>query len=268
MPCKMPSHTPKEPTMRTLIAALTAVVLAVFSPSSLVAQQGASGQGASKDAPLHERVTSPNYDLAAQWTSREGRASWCSTPASRRGGSRRAIGSGTRIRRAKAGEFSLVDPIKKTKAPLFDHAKMAATLTSITRIPYDAQHLPFTTVRFVKKDTAFEFDVQVPADAKIATPPKRDTTTEQGGAAAGQQGRRASTGRSRPAADEPQQRGAQRRRRARAAAQPDAALRVRPRDRAGHASSTTTRRSRGRRAGRRSRPTARPWSSRARTTSS
>ena len=41
-------------------------------------------------------------------------------------------------------------------------------LTSITRIPYDAQHLPFTTVRFVKNDTAFEFDVQVPANASVA----------------------------------------------------------------------------------------------------
>ena len=60
---------------------------------------------------------------------------------------------------------------------------MAATLTSITRLPYDAQHLPFSNVRFVKKDTAIEFDVQVPADAVIAAPPKRDTTTEQPAAA-------------------------------------------------------------------------------------
>ena len=40
---------------------------------------------------------------------------------------------------------------------------MAAALTSITRIPYDAQNLPFSTVRFVKKDAAFEFNFQVPA---------------------------------------------------------------------------------------------------------
>jgi hypothetical protein len=43
--------------------------------------------------------------------------------------------------------------VPRQQTPLFDHARMAATLTSITRIPYDAQHLPFTTVRFVKKDT-------------------------------------------------------------------------------------------------------------------
>ncbi|MGH9385186.1 MAG: DPP IV N-terminal domain-containing protein, partial [Vicinamibacterales bacterium] len=86
-------------------------------------------------------------------------------------------------------KFSLVDPIKRTKAPLFDHAKLAATLTSITRIPYDAQHLPFSTVQFVKKDTAFAFDVRVPADANIAVPPKRETTEQSGAAQGVKQGR-------------------------------------------------------------------------------
>ena len=38
----------------------------------------------------------------------------------------------------------IVDPIKKTKTPLFDNAKMAAQLTRILRTPYDAQHLPIT----------------------------------------------------------------------------------------------------------------------------
>ena len=78
--------------------------------------------------------------------------------------------------------FMLVDPVKKTKAPLFDHAKMAAALTTITRIPYDAQHLPFTQVRFIKNDAAFEFEVQVPRDAVIpTTKPKAITTDQQGG---------------------------------------------------------------------------------------
>jgi len=43
-------------------------------------------------------------------------------------------------RRARAAS-SMCRSIKKSKAPLFDHAKMAATLTSITREPYDSQHL-------------------------------------------------------------------------------------------------------------------------------
>ncbi len=40
----------------------------------------------------------------------------------------------------------IVDPVKKTKTPLWDNAKIAAQLTRILRTPYDAQHLPITTL--------------------------------------------------------------------------------------------------------------------------
>jgi dipeptidyl-peptidase 4 len=51
--------------------------------------------------------------------------------------------------------FYIVDPVKKTKAPLFDNAKMAAMLTEITRTPHDAHHLPIRTVKFTKNDSEF-----------------------------------------------------------------------------------------------------------------
>ena len=95
----------------------------------------------------------------------------------------------------------LVDPVKRTKAPLFDHARMAAALTTLTGIPYDAQHLPFTQVRFIRNDAAFEFDVQVPRDAVIpTTKPKAITTEEQGARGNGTDvaGRRAAAGAARP----------------------------------------------------------------------
>jgi dipeptidyl-peptidase-4 len=139
----------------------------------------------------------PNYDLAAQWTSQKvGKLVFDTsvTPRWLETSDRFWYAYQTREGR----RFNLVDPVKKTKAQLFDHAKMAASLTSITRIPYDAQHLPFTSVRFVKNDTAFEFDVSVPADASINTPPKRPITTEQGSKGPGED-----------ALDEPQQRGGQ-----------------------------------------------------------
>ncbi len=63
--------------------------------------------------------------------------------------------------------FMLVDPVKKTKAPIFDVSKMAAMLTLITRTPYDAQHLPIRTIKFVKNDTVVQFDIQVEKDADI-----------------------------------------------------------------------------------------------------
>src|SRR4029079_636937 len=98
--------------------------------------------------------------------------------------------------------FYIVDPLKKAKAPLFDPAKMAATLTSITRQPYDAQHLPFSNLKFAKNDSVFEFEVQVPRDADVVTTKKKITTTPPAGggddpASAGevpQQGRGAGPG--------------------------------------------------------------------------
>lgn len=63
--------------------------------------------------------------------------------------------------------FMLVDPVKKTKVPLFDVSKMAAMLTLITRTPYDAQHLPIRTIKFAKNDTVIQFDLQVDKDADI-----------------------------------------------------------------------------------------------------
>src|SRR5690348_16882659 len=42
---------------------------------------------------------------------------------------------------SRGRHFYIVDPAKKSKAPVFDNAKMAAMLTGITSIPYDSQHL-------------------------------------------------------------------------------------------------------------------------------
>ena len=74
----------------------------------------------------------------------------------------------------------LVDPLKRTKAPLWDNAKMAAMLTNITRIPYDSQHLPITpaTMKWVKNDTAIRFELEVPKDADIVGEKKQKPEAE------------------------------------------------------------------------------------------
>ena len=122
-----------------------------------------------------ESATTPNYDLAAQWTSQKVSKLVFDTSVAARW-----LETSDRFwytyRTREGRKFVIVDPVKRTKAPLFDHAKLAATLTTITGIPYDAQHLPFSNGRFVRKDTAFEFDVVVPADTRIITPPRRETT--------------------------------------------------------------------------------------------
>ncbi len=47
-------------------------------------------------------------------------------------------------------QFMLVDPVKKTRLPAFDHAKVAAALATATGAPVDGTHLPFTTITFTK----------------------------------------------------------------------------------------------------------------------
>ena len=44
---------------------------------------------------------------------------------------------------------------------------MAAQLTRILLAPYDAAHLPIKTIKFIKKDTAIQFEVEVPKDNDV-----------------------------------------------------------------------------------------------------
>src|SRR5262249_34998290 len=64
-------------------------------------------------------------------------------------------------------KFYVVDPAKKTKAYVFDAVKLASSLTTATGLPYDSQHIPITTIRYVKNDTTIQFDLNVPRDAVI-----------------------------------------------------------------------------------------------------
>ncbi len=126
----------------------------------------------------------PNYELASAWTSQKVSKlvfDTAVTPRWLETSDRFWYSYQTREGR----KFFIVDPVKRTRAPLFDHAKMAAALTTITRIPYDVQHLPFTQVRFIRNDSAFEFEVQVPRDASILTKPKPITTDGEKGSGRG-----------------------------------------------------------------------------------
>jgi dipeptidyl-peptidase-4 len=134
-------------------------------------------------------VVKPNYDLASQWTSEKvGKILFDTavTPRWFEAGDRFWYTYQTHDGR----RFSVVDPAKKSKAPLFDHAKMAATLTQMIGQPYESAHLPFSTVRFVKKEAAFQFDIPVPRTLTINAKPiaKPKTTTSPIDDAADQDG--------------------------------------------------------------------------------
>jgi dipeptidyl aminopeptidase/acylaminoacyl peptidase len=107
-----------------------------------------------------------NYDLASRWTpAKVGKLVFDTSVAPH------WLETGDRFwysyETAQGRKWSIVDPAARTKKPLFDNAKMAAQLTRILLVPYDAQHLPIKTIKFVKKDTAIQFEVEVPKDNDI-----------------------------------------------------------------------------------------------------
>ncbi len=123
------------------------------------------------------KVSKANYELAARWTpAKVGKLVFDTavTP--------HWLDSGDRFwytfENTKGRKFWLVDPVKKTRTYVFDPVKLAASLTTATGIPYDSQHLPITTLRFVKNETTIQFEINVPRDAVI--PGEKKTTAATG----------------------------------------------------------------------------------------
>lgn len=130
-------------------------------------------------APADTRVTRANYDLASRWTTAKITKlvfDTAVTPHWLETGDRFWYSYET----SQGEKWWLVEPAKKAKTPLFDNAKMAAQLTGLTRIPYEAQHLPINTIKFIKNDTAFQFDANVPIDAEIPGVKKYEPPTRGG----------------------------------------------------------------------------------------
>ena len=73
----------------------------------------------------------------------------------------------------------MVDPARRTKTPLFDNAKLAAQLSTLTNFPYDAQHLPIRELKLSKQDAALQFYIEVTKDAVIPNETKKAETNEE-----------------------------------------------------------------------------------------
>jgi dipeptidyl-peptidase 4 len=146
-----------------------------------------------QDVPKDAAKVIPNYELASRWTSSKitNKLIFSSsvTPTWFASGDRFWYPYAT----SKGQRWMLVDTVKKSKAPLFDVAYMAAQLTNIVRIPFDSAHLPTTGLKLIKKDTALQFELNVPLETKIPglvekTEEKKDTGTTtqiEGGRGAG-----------------------------------------------------------------------------------
>ena len=122
----------------------------------------------------------PNYDLASRWmAAKVGKVVFDTSVAPRWAETSDRFWYA--FETAQGRKFMLVDPLKRTKAPLWDNAKMAAMLTNITRIPYESQHLPITpaTMKWVKNDTAIRFELEVPKDAEIVGEKKQEASSKK-----------------------------------------------------------------------------------------
>jgi len=175
--------------MKMLVRVVFVLVLAV----SAVPMAAPNLFGLRSDAPdavaQSRELPKANYDLASRWTSAKvGKYVFSTsvTPHWLEFSDRFWYDYETPAGR----KWWIVDPIKKAKTPLFDNAKMAAQLTRILRTPYDAQHLPITTVRFIDNDTKIRFSVSLPRDAKVETATGAEITglTQQQGQGGGGQG--------------------------------------------------------------------------------
>jgi dipeptidyl-peptidase-4 len=148
----------------------------------LLSLMAASMSARAADNPAPVKQTKANYELAAQWTpAKMGKLvlEASVTP--------HWLDQGDRFwytfENSKGRKFYIIDPVKKTRSFVFDPVKLAAQLTAATGMPYDSQHLPITTIRFVKNDSAIQFELVVPKDAVI--PGEKKTTATQAQTEAG-----------------------------------------------------------------------------------
>jgi dipeptidyl aminopeptidase/acylaminoacyl peptidase len=146
------------------VALLILVFAAMAAPLSMEARQGPSP--AMSTATAGRELPKPNYDLAFRWTSTKvGKYvfSTAVTPHWLEFSDRFWYSYET-----PAGQkWWMVDPIKKTKAPVFENAKLAAQLTRILRTPYDSEHLPVNQLRFFDNDTKIRFSVSLPRESVV-----------------------------------------------------------------------------------------------------
>ena len=61
-------------------------------------------------------------------------------------------------------QWIIVDPSKLEKKPMFDRDKLAAELTKIVKDPFDGQHLPIDSLKFIKDENWIQFEVKSSID--------------------------------------------------------------------------------------------------------
>jgi hypothetical protein len=137
--------------------------------------------------PVERTLPKPNYDLASQWVSAKiGKLIFDTSVAPH------WLEFSDRFwytfENPAGRKWWMVDPVKKSRTPLWDNAKMAVRLTQILRTPYDAQHLPISQIKFIDNDTKIRFSVDLPNASKVVASDGTELageTQQQGGGRGG-----------------------------------------------------------------------------------
>jgi len=158
-----------------VVAAVAAAQLTAQTPSHAAGSDGTAAAAATPSAPVP--VTTPNYALEARflpdsvnklvfdlsvtphWLTQSDRF-WYS------------------YRTTDGTRYYIVDPAKKSKSLLWDSAKVAAALSTLTNFPYDAQHLPIRRLRMTDKDTHMRFEVEIRKDGVVPNEPEKKSTDD------------------------------------------------------------------------------------------
>lgn len=160
------------------IEVLARPVLVLFAASLvMVLTAGTLTAQVTNQDPHGRSVRTANYTLAAQWTSARLSSRLHSTSVNP-GWLEHSDRFWYRYETPAGANWYLVDPARKTRAPLFDIVKMAADLSRLTQDPYDHQHLPINRFEFIDDDEAIRFSVEStrPAAEDTAKAAESDTT--------------------------------------------------------------------------------------------
>jgi hypothetical protein len=92
---------------------------------------------------------------------------------------------------ADGSEFLLVDPVKRTRGPAFDHAKIAAALSAATGAKYTERQLPFQAIELSTDGNTVSFDIGARRwSCDVQGTKCADAGAARGGEAQGDAGRR------------------------------------------------------------------------------
>jgi len=76
-------------------------------------------------------------------------------------------------------QWTIVDPLKNEKKAMFNRDKLAAELTKIIKDPFDGQHLPIDSIKFIKDENWIQFEVKSTLEINKDEEVKKETKPEK-----------------------------------------------------------------------------------------